>query len=183
MNYYGARKRESDGRYDYTCMNDRQIWPIGYCHAIRPFDREFVAQLWGGYSAGGSPEEIRKYADYLEERIAESKKNHDDDVAKFGKHYHIDGHATEEEACDCYRRYVLDHNVKMWMKPLDDDRRDLHRKCGHGVQGETSLTCGKWTMNLCEVGQWWNVFLCDEHMNQETIEKIYPKISWSTSSY
>ena len=31
MNYYEARKRESDGRWDYTCMNDGRIWPIGNC--------------------------------------------------------------------------------------------------------------------------------------------------------
>src|SRR5437879_128061 len=35
MNYYDARERQKDGKgigiFDYTCMNDDQIWPVGYC--------------------------------------------------------------------------------------------------------------------------------------------------------
>lgn len=31
MNYYGPRQRKSDGKYHYTCMNDGQIWPVGFC--------------------------------------------------------------------------------------------------------------------------------------------------------
>jgi hypothetical protein len=29
--YYQARQRTSDGRWDYTNMNDGRVWPIGYC--------------------------------------------------------------------------------------------------------------------------------------------------------
>ena len=36
MNYYEARKiKDKDGKptgkWHYTCMNDGQIWPVGYC--------------------------------------------------------------------------------------------------------------------------------------------------------
>lgn len=31
MNYYEARKRASDNRWDWTCMNDGKIWKTGPC--------------------------------------------------------------------------------------------------------------------------------------------------------
>lgn len=31
MNYYDARQRKTDKKWDYTCMNDGRIWPVGYC--------------------------------------------------------------------------------------------------------------------------------------------------------
>lgn len=31
MNYYDARQRKSDNRWDYTCMNGDRVWPVGYC--------------------------------------------------------------------------------------------------------------------------------------------------------
>lgn len=31
MNYYAARQRESDQRWDFTCRNDNRIWPVGNC--------------------------------------------------------------------------------------------------------------------------------------------------------
>lgn len=31
MNYYEARQRSTDGRWDWTCMNDGQIWRAAPC--------------------------------------------------------------------------------------------------------------------------------------------------------
>ena len=31
MNYYEAREREADGRWDFTRMNDGKVWAVGYC--------------------------------------------------------------------------------------------------------------------------------------------------------
>lgn len=31
MNYYEARRRESDGKWDWTRMNDGRVWPVGFC--------------------------------------------------------------------------------------------------------------------------------------------------------
>jgi hypothetical protein len=53
VNYYDARKRQSDGRWDFTCMNDGEIWPVGYC-----------AQEGGGHHE--TEAEAREcYRDYL----------------------------------------------------------------------------------------------------------------------
>ena len=31
MNYYAPRQKQIDKLWHYTCMNDGQIWPVGYC--------------------------------------------------------------------------------------------------------------------------------------------------------
>lgn len=91
MNYYQARKRESDGRWDFTCRNDDRIWPVGYCHEYRPFTGN---ERW---MVGGAEHAAKENA---KEEPFRSK-------------YHVDGHATAGEAANCYRRYVLDHRTHL----------------------------------------------------------------------
>ena len=55
MNYYAARQRETDGRWDWTQMNDGHIWATGACadntcmHATKeeaePHEQERVHEL------------------------------------------------------------------------------------------------------------------------------------------
>lgn len=40
MNYYKARQRESDGRWDYTCQNDGRVWSVGYCRKYKEWTKE-----------------------------------------------------------------------------------------------------------------------------------------------
>jgi hypothetical protein len=87
VNYYEARQR-TDGRWDWTRMNDRQVWPDGYCHAYREWTPEKVQQL-------GLPAEVA--AKYEAEQ------------APFRAKYHADGHPTREEAERCHYEYELDH--------------------------------------------------------------------------
>lgn len=90
MNYYGARQREKDGRWDYTCKNDDRIWPVGYCHEYRPWTPDKVFWL---------PEDSR----------AEQAARYEAEQAPFQAKYHGDGHATREEAERCYWEYELDN--------------------------------------------------------------------------
>lgn len=89
MNYYQARQR-TDGRWDFTCMNDGQIHPVGYCHAYRPWTAEVVR--WHA-----DPEHAEEEAARLEA-----------EQAPFREKYHADGHATAEEADRCWYEYELD---------------------------------------------------------------------------
>lgn len=77
-------------------------------------------------------------------------------------------HATKEEACGCYRKWLLDNRLKL-------NCRDNHqqRKCKE---------CGEWTSSyaMCETDI---VFLCDKHMNRETFEKIVPVFDEMWSSW
>lgn len=31
MNYYAAKQRKDSLRWDFTCKNDRNVYPVGYC--------------------------------------------------------------------------------------------------------------------------------------------------------
>jgi hypothetical protein len=79
-----------------------------------------------------------------------------------------EGHATEQEAQDCYKRYLLDHRLN-----LDMTMNDTQRKC---------CICGEWTQKAAEIdnGQIWD--LCDAHRNRETVEKLF-SVGESISSY
>jgi len=83
MNYFKARQRK-DGKFDYTCMNDGQIWPVGYCSVYH----ELPNDNW----------------------ISESYRAANE--ATKDKH-HGDGHDTAQEAQACYRAYLLDHALHL----------------------------------------------------------------------
>lgn len=152
MNYYAARARESDKKFDYTCMNDGVVWPVGYCHAYGPFDEKDLGPVFMG--------DANRMARENEENGRHAHK------------YHRDGHATPGEACSCYRQYLLDH------------RSRLHAKKKEAAQTlEKCAICGAWCSNMGEVGNWHHWFLCDEHLTQESLEKLLPSVGETWSSY
>lgn len=83
MNYYKAKQRESDGRWDFTCTNGGVTWPVGYC---RPW------QDWPDNVQAASPKASKAH------RQLQHK-------------HHGDGHETPEEAAKCYHEYELDHRL------------------------------------------------------------------------
>jgi hypothetical protein len=44
MNYYDARQTKDKAGWHYTCMNDGQIWPVGYCRDHEPHDTQDEAR-------------------------------------------------------------------------------------------------------------------------------------------
>lgn len=144
MNYYQARQRISDKRWDFTCMNDRRVWPVGYCADWTEYTDADYERLPG-----------------LEREVKETLLPHRD---KFHGH----GHETAEEACRCYRQFLLDTRVR-----LDLTHPEYQRKCAK---------CGAWTNAAAEVDH--EIFdLCDEHRTREVLEELFPNISSITSSY
>jgi hypothetical protein len=107
MNYYAARQRESDGKFDYTCHNDGRTYPVGYCRAYRPFDDKDLGTIFCG-DAARMAKENEKYGQYANK-------------------YHSDGHATADEAGSCYRRYLLDNRSRLHSKKNED--ADVLNKC------------------------------------------------------
>src|SRR5260221_6767726 len=133
MNYDEPRQRESDRRWDYTSMNDRVIHPIGYCHAYNP----------------PSPDDW----------LYQTSKDYWDDLAQHKDKFHIDGHATPEEASDCYRQYLLDNR-------LDFNRRmDVYRPC--------QIYCALTNLHVYVDG-WSKAILCVQHQNRESVEALWP---------
>jgi hypothetical protein len=143
MNYYKARERKSDGRFNFTCMNDDRVWAVGYCHAFRDFTDEEREQ-W---------------------HISDSKvETH----RSFASKYHTDGHATPEEAVECFKQYTLDHELQL------------------GLRSETQMlkcaVCGSWTQLGAMVGhsRFWP--LCASHNFREEVERLYKAPSEIASS-
>lgn len=127
MNYYEARKRESDGRWDYTSANKRTgTHPVGYCRAFPTFNDEQINMVFHG-----------------------SRDAHDAYIAKlepFRDKYHTDGHETEAEARACYRNYLLDQKLTFY------EMKDTQKRCE--VCGEWTTwhaDVDMWTMPVCEL--------------------------------
>lgn len=141
MNYFAARQRESDKRWDYTCKNDGTIWPVGYCGGWREPQTGLL-----------TPEQVQQWVSQ---------------AAPHRHKFHLDGHATAEEACDCYKQYLLDFDLRLGGEALN-----TQRKCE---------VCGAWTSRFARVGhRTW--FLCDEHRTREHVEALFGPVGESWES-
>lgn len=82
------------------------------------------------------------------------------------------GHSTPEEAAEHYRQYLLDHaTYDLACVPTEQ----------HRCQAEG---CFRWTQKAADVRHTGGMFfLCDEHRNRETLEKLLPPIWQIASSY
>ncbi len=133
MRHYYSRQR-ADGKWDYTC-GDR---PIGYCQGYHPYDEKMVNML-------GQDEVDRLNA------IMEQRKDL----------YHTCGHNTEQEACECYKQYMLDHHLHL--NPKQKDPQQLV-KC---------KVCGEFCSGHAMVGSYTIFRLCEKHCNLEEVSKLY----------
>lgn len=74
--------------------------------------------------------------------------------------YHEDGHETPEEACECYKNYLLDNQVKLDFGTTEDTQ---HRCEMEG--------CEEWTQKVAMVShRTYN--LCDDHRNVESLREL-----------
>lgn len=149
MNHYAAQQREFDGRWDYTITNDKHVRPVGYCRGYVEFTAE------DGSHMGMTPAQIEEYNNDLRGRKDK---------------YHTGGHETKEEACACYRQYLLDIRLRF---VEDDPAADTQHKC---------VECEAWTSGSAEIREdcW---YLCKEHRTREIAEKLMPPVGESWSSY
>lgn len=131
MNYLSARQRQSDEKWDYTYNGA----PYGYCREY--FDPDNYKTWIREHMTPAEVEKIRSFEDK----------------------YHTHGHDTKEEACQCYKEYMLDHRLR-----LDGKDNSCQRKCEK---------CGEWTQGFAEVGCYQLWFLCDEHRNREVVSELY----------
>ena len=130
MNYFGPRQRESDKRWDYTCRNDNWVYPVGYCH------------------------EYRSLKNGLMPVSDEQEREHE----RFKDKYHTNGHVTADEACQCYKQYLLD--------------RRFHTSQWAGTQHQCNV-CGEWTQTYVQIGGYQTFDLCAKHANREEVEKLF----------
>ncbi len=134
MNTYQVLERDADHRFDMTRTNDGHAAPCGYCHAYKPIAED---------AAWATKEMITQW---------------NAQEAPFASKYHDDGHASKAEAAECYRLYLLDHQLQLGRKT-------------EGVQHHC-LICGEWTEGVARLDmESWP--LCEEHNNRVEVEKLF----------
>lgn len=78
-----------------------------------------------------------------------------------------EGHATEEQACEHYRQYLLDTQLRI--------NKTSWRPCKHEP-------CEKRPTHHIQVGMHGLLDFCEEHATREMAEKYFPKVSLSWES-
>lgn len=134
MRHSLALQRKSDGRWDYTTNG----CPTGYCLEYVPLNES---------DGVFSPEMA----------IAHNKK-----MLPLIGNYHTDGHATEQEACDCFKKYMLDTQLRL--NPAEPPNAEQQNRCG---------VCRKFTACYAYVGPYAAFVLCPEHQTRECVESLY----------
>lgn len=134
MNHKCALQRKSDGRWDYTYNGAA----TGYCSG--PYE---------------PMKETAAITQDMADRWNEKMQPH-------AHKFHEDGHATEQEARDCYRQYMLDSSLFLPAKEPPN-----------ATQAQKCQVCGVWTACIATVGSYSMFFLCPEHCTREHVEKLY----------
>ncbi len=143
MNYYAARQRDEDKKWDYTCMNDGRTWPTGYCSKFL----EAKHHTEGGYF-----------------HTQESIDKHNGFKDKYGPH----NHGTKEEAMDCYKDYLLDNDLKFYPYKKSEEKNPAVRKeyrCQFG-------SCESYETGLANIDHR-TYHLCDRHQTREAISSLF----------
>ena len=143
MNYYDALKLSDGSGYHYVSQNRREgSHPVGYCSRIWPCPKECRS---GCAACGG-----KGYIDKGEE------------------HYKEHVHATAEEACECFRRYLIDG----WRKEEYGDWTGCEvcdKPTKSGLTTRPPLGHG--------------YALCAEHATLERLIELTPPVHQITASY
>lgn len=132
MNHLVALERKSDGRWDYTYNG--HAW--GYCRAWEPLTPNGV----------------------LTQDLCDQ---HNTKMEPFLAKFHSDGHATKEEACHCYKEYLLDTHLFLPAKEPENPSQAF--KC---------KVCGVWTACMAQVGSYQIFHLCPEHSTREHVAAL-----------
>ena len=142
MRHYRARERRLDDRWEYTVEVNGLSYPVGYCIKLPDLKSEYLIAALGS---------VRSPA-YL--YYAKS-------VADHSGSFHSDGHASKEEACICYRKYILDNRLRISVAFAR-----APAKC---------QICREQTYLMATVDAT-RFILCDQHRNRKQIEVIMPVI-------
>jgi hypothetical protein len=162
-----ALQRQKDDRWDYCTVSSKgHCRPMGYCAG------------WREYQSG----ELGLPDDQIE-KLNEFKQ-------QFKGSYHTDGHATRDEAEECYKKYLIDQRLR-----LDGHMPDTQKKCQSPAHWEALLEmkpherdpeavlCGEWTQGYATVdGDTHRFYLCDEHRTRECVDLLMPSpaVTWTS---
>ena len=141
MQHKCARQRDNEERrWFYTTKAGGHTWAIGYCAG--PPDPD------GGQLIG-----LAFWEQWLKQ------------CEPFKDKFHDDGHATAEEAAECYRQHLLD------LRSRYDVTLGDYNPC---------LECGELTNKAAQVEGWHTFRLCALHLTPEVVAKHFEVLgeSW-----
>jgi len=144
MNHYKAVQRK-DKRWDFVRFRDGSGQPWGYCRAFAPFTDKQITEWFI------STELIK----------AHNARKHK---------YHTSGHSTPQEACACYRQFLLDTALRF----RDDEPDRFMGRC---------KVCNEYTNGGAEVDHGDLIVLCKAHRTRDYVERLYPPVGeiWSST--
>lgn len=139
---YQVLQRKGDGRYDMTVSSDEEGWshPVGYCADFK----EMTEEELDAEEARGNQGFRKWYKDQLQNKDK----------------YHSGGHATKDEAYDCYTQYILDNRLRFW------EQGDTQKKCE---------VCDCWTTGRGELNTFKQFILCADHQQRDIVEGLLKK--------
>lgn len=86
--------------------------------------------------------------------------------------YHTDGHATQQEACDCFKQWCLDegnYRVVYYENCNWDGDVEILRACASNGCTNITDSCARVYLGDCEAATFW---LCDEHRNADALSNL-----------
>ena len=138
---HDAPRQKKDGTWGYTSANDGLCHAIGYCSPFEEWSENSIANIFGA--------DKDRYEAYIAPYRAAADKFHDG------------GHNSAHEACECYKQYLLDFDLRFHE---EQEKPDTLYKC-EAPECE-SFTSG----NVSVVGTCmsrWN--LCENHRTKEIV--------------
>jgi len=138
-----APRQKNDGTWGYTTATRNDCYAIGYCRPFEEWSEQSIAHVFGG--------DQEEYERYIAPYRAVKEKFHDG------------GHNTAEEACECYKQYLLDFDVR-----FRDDVEDANAlyKCAHP-------DCKEYTSGSAEItGSMRHWVLCASHRNIDVVKSM-----------
>ena len=132
MNHLCALQR-SDGRWDYT----RNRRPTGYCCEYKPIPED----------CGWLPPEAVRL--------------HNMKMGPLKEKFHADGHATEAEACECHKQYLLDTELRL-----------MTQEPANANQQSRCEVCKTFTACYAMVGAYRLITLCPQHQTREHVAEL-----------
>lgn len=142
MRYMAARELEvggvGTGKFHYTQLLDGVISPVGYCAGWQPWMEGPI----DGFAV-------------REELLAKERSR----LFPFRAKFHTDGHSSAEEACSCYRQFLLDIRTRYDTSLVDEQRR--------------CQVCGVWSAKMACVDGTFYYVLCDEHRTESHLSTLF----------
>jgi hypothetical protein len=148
---YGVRERIDDqgnatGTWEFGCDVDGQWYSVGYCVPWEEVTAQEITEKYGSY--------------YVPAMLQAQEKKR-----QFKDKYHPGGHRTREEACACYREFLLDQALsrRSIVGTLCNDETCDVPSCLERPSVEVEF----YPLNVF-------LYLCQDHDTRGSISSLFP---------